>query len=717
MLFGGSSSNAFSASLDFQTTLEISKGTGQKTIDLTPYASTIQGYSGTWYIHVRHGSGSNSYSEFNGDEDSTSVKPQLYIEYTSFTGSSITASPSTCALGSVITYSITPGTYPNLAYHRLTYALVSSSGVTLDNGTVENSISASTSTASFVPPTSWRDTIGLGKTATLRTMLYMLDSNKAIIDGTTFVMCMTTINVPNANKPTVNYVSFSDTSDIYSTFGVYVQGHSTMRVTISASADTAAGASIRSYSTTVNGSTHSGQTFTIGTVGSSGLLTANTTVTDSMYQTATGSGSCTITAYSPPSVSNMSSTRCNASGTEQQDGTYMKVSFRVSATQVGSKTTNAVSYSIMYKLTTASGWTTYKTVNTGKTSETVSNLVLTGVTFAADKSYDIKVVASDYFQTSEIQEGVSTKEVLIDLMAGGKGIAFGKLSQIEGAVELGWPAVFHDRANSMTNLAYLGRNPISSDTVAAWVAKGFCYAYYDSNYLNQPTNSGFVLSMPYCTNTTQVATSATTIVQLWFPAADSAVIYKRYGFTSFNSWQQVGGGSSEFDDRIYANGGLTVANGYSTSLGGSLSVSGTTTFGSSTTFSSGATFNGSVTFNGNVYGLDVESAGAEYSTSEIDTGKTWINGRAIYRKVISLGTIADSGSSTYSLGATPSVVITIQGMALNSGGSNWVTIPDAHTSNTSYQRRVYMSSSGTITVACGSNGGISSGYLVVEYTK
>lgn len=78
-------------------------------------------------------------------------------------------------------------------------------------------------------------------------------------------------------------------------------------------------------------------------------------------------------------------------------------------------------------------------------------------------------------------------------MAGGKGIAFGKLSQIEGAVELGWPAVFHDRANSMTNLAYLGRNPISSDTVANWVTKGFCYAYYDSSYLNnQPTSTGFV---------------------------------------------------------------------------------------------------------------------------------------------------------------------------------------------------------------------------------
>lgn len=81
LLFGGSTSSGFSAALDFSFTKSVSKGKGSKSISLTSYASTIQGFGGTWYLHIRHGSGSNSYSEFNGDEDSASVKPQIVIEY------------------------------------------------------------------------------------------------------------------------------------------------------------------------------------------------------------------------------------------------------------------------------------------------------------------------------------------------------------------------------------------------------------------------------------------------------------------------------------------------------------------------------------------------------------------------------------------------------------------------------------------------------------
>ncbi len=81
LIFGGSASSGFSATLAFSVSKSISTGTGSKTIDLTSYAKKIQGFGGTWYIHVRHSSGSNSYTEFSGDERSTSLKPQLVIQY------------------------------------------------------------------------------------------------------------------------------------------------------------------------------------------------------------------------------------------------------------------------------------------------------------------------------------------------------------------------------------------------------------------------------------------------------------------------------------------------------------------------------------------------------------------------------------------------------------------------------------------------------------
>lgn len=79
--FGGSTGTGFSASLAFSLNQSISSGTNTKSINLTPYAAAIQNFGTTWYIHVRHGSGTNSYSEFDGDEAGSSAKPQLVITY------------------------------------------------------------------------------------------------------------------------------------------------------------------------------------------------------------------------------------------------------------------------------------------------------------------------------------------------------------------------------------------------------------------------------------------------------------------------------------------------------------------------------------------------------------------------------------------------------------------------------------------------------------
>lgn len=59
----------------------VTSGKNAKYIALTDYAHTIQGFGNTWYLHIRHGSGSNSYSEFNGDEDAAGTRPQLTIAY------------------------------------------------------------------------------------------------------------------------------------------------------------------------------------------------------------------------------------------------------------------------------------------------------------------------------------------------------------------------------------------------------------------------------------------------------------------------------------------------------------------------------------------------------------------------------------------------------------------------------------------------------------
>ena len=81
LLFGCAPGTGFNTTLSVSANAAVSDGTGSKSIDLTAFAAVIRQFGKTWYIHLRHGSGSNSYSEFTGNEGSTARKPQLFIEY------------------------------------------------------------------------------------------------------------------------------------------------------------------------------------------------------------------------------------------------------------------------------------------------------------------------------------------------------------------------------------------------------------------------------------------------------------------------------------------------------------------------------------------------------------------------------------------------------------------------------------------------------------
>ena len=72
--FGSSTSNAWGSkgTQDWKADFSVASGTGTKSWSLTAYKDILQGYTGTWYLHVQHGSGTNSYCEFNGGTGSSS---------------------------------------------------------------------------------------------------------------------------------------------------------------------------------------------------------------------------------------------------------------------------------------------------------------------------------------------------------------------------------------------------------------------------------------------------------------------------------------------------------------------------------------------------------------------------------------------------------------------------------------------------------------------
>ena len=115
-----------------------------------------------------------------------------------------------------------------------------------------------------------------------------------------------------------------------------------------------------------------------------------------------------------------------------------------------------------------------------------------------------------------------------------------------------------------------------------------------------------------------------------------------------------------------------------------------------------------------------------YSADEVDTGGTWVDGKRIYRRVVSVGTIAAGGNQGYSLGlalSDISSVIRIIGGCKRSNGT-FAPLPNPTVGSTSVIS-VYVAgatASGTtgtahVYVGPGSASGITSGAVAVEYTK
>lgn len=105
----------------------------------------------------------------------------------------------------------------------------------------------------------------------------------------------------------------------------------------------------------------------------------------------------------------------------------------------------------------------------------------------------------------------------------------------------------------------------------------------------------------------------------------------------------------------------------------------------------------------------------DYSTSEINTGATWINGAPIYKKTISTGALPNATTKNVAHGISNlDLVIDIKGCAWD-GSSTWLPIPNAGSSSATIEAYVYSSN---IVIATGMDRtGFTTSYVTLYYTK
>lgn len=241
------------------------------------------------------------------------------------------------------------------------------------------------------------------------------------------------ITLNENDKPTISSILISEAvSGIASKFGKFIQGHSKIKLNISS--DGIYGSEISKIETRIRDQTYTGSEFITDFIQKNGTIDAVVTVTDSRARTTTLTRQFDVLEYVSPTVSRFSVERALWDGTSDPDGTYLKASIKYAITSLNNL--NDSSYKLEYKEKQATSWTTLKT---GYDYTYDGTFISPSAILNVDYSYDIRIVLTDYFLSVPILEEVESSFSLIDYNANGNGLAFGKSSERENAIETALP--------------------------------------------------------------------------------------------------------------------------------------------------------------------------------------------------------------------------------------------------------------------------------------
>ena len=296
-------------------------------------------------------------------------------------------------------------------------------------GSYSNTQTGIGTSASYTIPQSWLNAVPNATSGTAKVTVTTYSGSTKIGSA---VSKNFTVTVPATVVPTFTSVAVNDTTTYHGTFGNMVQNKSKPKFTITAAG--ALGSTIKSYKTVFEGKTYTGATPTTSVITGSGLRTATITITDSRGRIATTTKQWTVVAYSAPKIISFQGFRCLADGTENYEGTHLKVALNFSISSVNEK--NAKSYSVEYKLKAATTWTL---LTSGSVYALNSTITSASGFMSLDSSYDIRLSVTDSFATIRSTFEIPTAFTLLDFNASGRGLAFGKVSELEEGVEFALP--------------------------------------------------------------------------------------------------------------------------------------------------------------------------------------------------------------------------------------------------------------------------------------
>lgn len=307
--------------------------------------------------------------------------------------------------------------------HRLTYKC----------GDVAGYIAGSATTYTTATSIKWTPLIGLahenttGTSVSVTLTLYTYTSDGTHVGTVTKTI---TCAIPTSVKPSVS-IAWKDLSGAMAKYGNPVQGLSRLEITLDE--QTSYSSPIAYRSITANGATYNATPATTEALTAAGSQKIAATIKDQRGRSGSNSATFNVLAYTAPVVSKLTVHRCNADGTENDQGDFIRVVFSAAITALNNM--NGATYTLRYKTSTSTDYTEIKLASLNKVYTVTDHEYI----FAADgsSSYDVEVVATDNHGTATRATSASTAFTLLNWHESGTGMGVGKVSERENAVEFG----------------------------------------------------------------------------------------------------------------------------------------------------------------------------------------------------------------------------------------------------------------------------------------
>ena len=233
-------------------------------------------------------------------------------------------------------------------------------------------------------------------------------------------------------KPTASITSVADKFSYRGTYGAYVQGKS--QLVIGCSGGAKHGASISSYTTTIDGKSYTGASVTTDVITESGdAIPIKTTAKDSRGLTSDeATWNIDILPYASPTITSLSAKRTGTSSNK------IEVTFSGKVSPLNN--VNAANYYIQYKKSADADYCDpiLITLDTSVDKYNVTNAVYE---FDAESSgYDIKLIIEDDFDSDPKQTTGPSASKLWSIFNRDKGFAFGKIAEFANLLDVNWAA-------------------------------------------------------------------------------------------------------------------------------------------------------------------------------------------------------------------------------------------------------------------------------------